>query len=135
MRKLKNNELSRADNCHSNFNIHPYLGYSSEKPSFIVNHNEVDELILLPLNAIFAEENHSKRKLETRLGTYVNDLSRLVLDHVAPRFLAGEKCALQVNRNNIIKVFFRIIFHIAVFPNQFFHFRFSAAQLRFDSFF
>lgn len=54
----------------SNFNIHPYIGYSRKKPTFVVNDDEVDELICLPLHSIFLEKNHSKRKLKTRQGTY-----------------------------------------------------------------
>lgn len=54
----------------SNFNIHPYLGYTPEKPAFIVNHDEVAEIICLPLHSIFSKENHTKRKLKTSLGTY-----------------------------------------------------------------
>lgn len=52
----------------SNFNIHPYIGYCAKKPNFIINHKEVEELIELPLHSIFPKENHTERKMETRLG-------------------------------------------------------------------
>lgn len=36
----------------SNFDIHPYVGYAPERPTFVPNHHEVDVIIELPLEAL-----------------------------------------------------------------------------------
>jgi len=42
----------------SNFNIHPYIGYVEEKPNFIINKYEVEELLIFPLHSIFDSNNY-----------------------------------------------------------------------------
>ncbi|MFA9389498.1 MAG: CoA pyrophosphatase [Prolixibacteraceae bacterium] len=65
----------------SNFNIHPYIGFIQEKPTFIINHKEVEKLIVLPLHSLFTEENHAIEMLETRNGK-MNVPCYLIEDHV-----------------------------------------------------
>ena len=52
----------------SNFIIYPYIGFSSEKPDFKVNHNEVEALIVLPLMSILSDNNRTTRMINTSLG-------------------------------------------------------------------
>lgn len=52
----------------SNFSIQPFLAWSDKRPDFIVNSEEVDELILLPLTDLVRNETAAEIELETITG-------------------------------------------------------------------
>ncbi|HLN72044.1 MAG TPA: CoA pyrophosphatase [Prolixibacteraceae bacterium] len=52
----------------SKFLIHPFIAWADEKPDFIVNKSEVDELILLPLNELVANETIMETDMDTVTG-------------------------------------------------------------------
>lgn len=52
----------------SRFNIHPYVGFVSERPLFKVNDHEVDAVITLPLPELFGSENHTSHTFLTSMG-------------------------------------------------------------------
>jgi 8-oxo-dGTP pyrophosphatase MutT (NUDIX family) len=52
----------------SNFIVYPIVGYVDHEPHFKVNHDEVDEIILLPLKEFFRKENITKSTVETKTG-------------------------------------------------------------------
>ena len=52
----------------SKFLIHPFIAWSDKKPDFIVNKDEVDELILLPINDLVANETIMETDMDTVTG-------------------------------------------------------------------
>lgn len=49
----------------SNFWVHPFLGLSQKLPDFIIQEEEVDKVIEVPLKALLDEKNLVSRKLNT----------------------------------------------------------------------
>lgn len=52
----------------SKFLIHPFIAWCDQKPDFIVNKSEVDELILLPINDLVANETIMETDMDTITG-------------------------------------------------------------------
>lgn len=52
----------------SKFLIHPFIAWADKKPDFIVNKDEVDELILLPINELVANETIMETDMDTVTG-------------------------------------------------------------------
>lgn len=52
----------------SNYNIHPFVGFYSEKPQFKRNKHEVDEIITLPLSSILELSSLQYAMIETSTG-------------------------------------------------------------------
>jgi 8-oxo-dGTP pyrophosphatase MutT (NUDIX family) len=52
----------------SRFSIQPFLAWTDEKPEFIVNYDEVDELILFPLSDFVESELVLETELQTMSG-------------------------------------------------------------------
>ena len=52
----------------SQFTIQPFLAWANGRPSFEVNYDEVEALILLPLDAVMGEEIISETEMETLTG-------------------------------------------------------------------
>lgn len=52
----------------SKFIIHPFIAWADKKPDFIVNTDEVDELILLPINDLVANETIMETDMDTVTG-------------------------------------------------------------------
>jgi len=52
----------------SNFLIHPVVGFLDHVPHFIPNHHEVEEIMLIPLNAFFNTKHLSESTVETSFG-------------------------------------------------------------------
>jgi 8-oxo-dGTP pyrophosphatase MutT (NUDIX family) len=48
----------------SNYMIYPFVGYVNYKPSFVPNKNEVEEIIEVGFNELFAEKNRMSKKLK-----------------------------------------------------------------------
>ena len=53
----------------SNFFISPVVGWSDSKPGFQINHNEVDDLILVPVNELLAPDAIQTTTIETNQGS------------------------------------------------------------------
>lgn len=52
----------------SKFLIHPFIAWADKKPDFIINKDEVDELILLPINELVANETIMETDMDTVTG-------------------------------------------------------------------
>lgn len=52
----------------SNFLIHPVVGYLDHEPLFVINHDEVDEIIVIPLVEFFIDKNITESTVETPFG-------------------------------------------------------------------
>jgi 8-oxo-dGTP pyrophosphatase MutT (NUDIX family) len=52
----------------SNFLIHPVVGYLDHFPQFMINPDEVDEIIVIPLIEFFNDKNITLSKVETPKG-------------------------------------------------------------------
>jgi 8-oxo-dGTP pyrophosphatase MutT (NUDIX family) len=52
----------------SNFLIHPVVGYIGHEPEFKIDPNEVEELIIIPFQSFFDENNLAYIKVETNIG-------------------------------------------------------------------
>lgn len=52
----------------SQFTIQPFLAWADKKPDFAVNYEEVDALILMPLDAVMGEEIISETEMQTVTG-------------------------------------------------------------------
>lgn len=52
----------------SKFLIHPFIAWADKKPDFIINKAEVDELILLPINDLVANETIMETDMDTLTG-------------------------------------------------------------------
>lgn len=52
----------------SKFLIHPFIAWADKKPDFIINKSEVDELILLPINDLVANETIMETDMDTVTG-------------------------------------------------------------------
>jgi 8-oxo-dGTP pyrophosphatase MutT (NUDIX family) len=52
----------------SQFSIQPFLAWSDTKPKFKVNHDEVEALILLPLDVVMEDDVISETEMETMTG-------------------------------------------------------------------
>lgn len=52
----------------SRFLIYPFIAWTDKRPDFIVNKSEVDELILLPINDLVANETIMETDMETITG-------------------------------------------------------------------
>lgn len=52
----------------SKFSIHPFLAWSDQKPEFLLNSDEVEELVLFPLSDFIENENILETELQTLTG-------------------------------------------------------------------
>lgn len=52
----------------SQFSIQPFLGWTNERPFFVLNTDEVEELILLPVDELVRNEVIAETELETVTG-------------------------------------------------------------------
>ncbi|HPS12206.1 MAG TPA: CoA pyrophosphatase [Prolixibacteraceae bacterium] len=52
----------------SNFLIHPFIGYLENEPTFSVDHNEVDEIITIPMKIFLDPENKTTSPINTITG-------------------------------------------------------------------
>lgn len=52
----------------SKFSIQPFLGWANQRPEFLINKSEVEELILFPLTDFIAHETILETELETISG-------------------------------------------------------------------
>lgn len=52
----------------SKFLIHPFIAWADKKPDFIINKDEVDELILLPLSDLVDNETIMETDMDTKTG-------------------------------------------------------------------
>lgn len=52
----------------SNFMIYPYVGYCEHEPDFVVNHQEVDQLLTIPVRELLNTQNQINQKVNTSLG-------------------------------------------------------------------
>ena len=52
----------------SQFSIQPFLAWADQRPDFSINSEEVEELILLPVDAIVRNEIIDETELETTIG-------------------------------------------------------------------
>jgi 8-oxo-dGTP pyrophosphatase MutT (NUDIX family) len=52
----------------SNFLIHPVVGFLDHEPMFEMNHDEVDEIIVIPLVEFFGDKNITQSTVETPFG-------------------------------------------------------------------
>lgn len=52
----------------SQFSIHPFIAWANRKPDFVVNNNEVEELILFPVSDFVSNELISETEIETVTG-------------------------------------------------------------------
>jgi 8-oxo-dGTP pyrophosphatase MutT (NUDIX family) len=50
------------------FTIHPFLGWTDRKPEFLVNSEEVDDLLLFPIEEFVSEEIIEETQLQTVRG-------------------------------------------------------------------
>lgn len=63
--------LGRLSNLYvevSKFSIHPYLAWASQKPDFIVNFDEVEEIILFPMSEFVSNEVIAEAEVQTVTG-------------------------------------------------------------------
>jgi 8-oxo-dGTP pyrophosphatase MutT (NUDIX family) len=63
----------------SNFDVYPYIGYTTSKPKYVLNH-EVDRLILAPLTSLLSPENRAYKTIKHRTGN----------NYVVPCYKVGE---------------------------------------------
>lgn len=52
----------------SNFNITPYICFLGQPPAFKFDTNEVEEIIIFPLNKFYNASNHAKATIKTNTG-------------------------------------------------------------------
>lgn len=52
----------------SNFNIQPYIGFTSSLPKFTINIDEVEDVIEIPIKEFLDTKNHSTNQINTSKG-------------------------------------------------------------------
>lgn len=65
----------------SNFWVHPFLGLSQELPDFIIQEEEVDKVIEVPLSALMDEQNLVSKKLNTSYAQNIEVPSFMLNDY------------------------------------------------------
>lgn len=57
----------------SNFNVHPYVGYTTERPDFSPQPGEVEAVLEIPLTSLLAPESRFKKAIEVR-GAWIKNV-------------------------------------------------------------
>lgn len=52
----------------SNFSVRPFVAWCNTKPAFLINQNEVEEIIDIEFSAFFDASNRSKIQVDTNIG-------------------------------------------------------------------
>lgn len=66
----------------SRFNVLPVVAYTHEKPDFVADENEVDRIILISLDELLDEHNHTQKKIRISDGFHLDVPCLYIQGHV-----------------------------------------------------